>query len=79
MDTVSISQLKSSPAKVLNRALDYPVAVEKRNKVEAYLIGRNLYERIVAYIEDYIDRKTIEKTDFTKGKNLDRVVEKLGI
>lgn len=79
MNSVSISQLKTNPAKAIMQSDDYPVAVEKRNKVKAYLIGKDLYEKLIAYIEDYIDKKTIEKTDFSKGKDFESVAKELSI
>jgi PHD/YefM family antitoxin component YafN of YafNO toxin-antitoxin module len=79
MNRVSISQLKSSPAKIISASDEYPVAVEKRNKIKAYLIGKNLYNKLITYIEDFIDKKTVEKTDFSKGKDFDLVAKELGI
>ena len=79
MNVVSISQLKASPAKILSQAVDYPVAVEKRNKIEAYLLGKNLYEKIVLYIEDFMDKKIVDKTDFSKGEDFEKVARELGI
>ena len=46
METVTISQLKSQPSKIIGSALDYPVAVAKRTQIKAYLIGKELYEKI---------------------------------
>jgi PHD/YefM family antitoxin component YafN of YafNO toxin-antitoxin module len=79
MNTVSISQLKTNPSKAIDQAFDYPVAIEKRNKIKAYLLGKDLYEKIIAYFENYIDRKTVEKTDFTKGKDFEKVARDLGL
>lgn len=79
MNTISISQLKIHPSKVISRAGDYPVAIESRNKTKAYLVGKELYEKIVSYIEDYIDRVAIKATDFSKGKDFEEVAEELGI
>lgn len=79
MDTFSISQLKMQPSKVIAKAFDYPVAVESRNKVKAYIIGKELYEEIVAFVEDYIDRVAVRKTDFSKGRDFEEVVKELGI
>jgi PHD/YefM family antitoxin component YafN of YafNO toxin-antitoxin module len=79
MNSVSISQLKTHPSKAIAGALDYPVAVESRNKVKAYLIGKDLYEKIASYIEDHVDRKAIEETDFSKGEDFEKVAQELGI
>lgn len=79
MDTISISQLKISPSKIISQSFDYPVAVENRNKVQAYIVGKELYEKILTFIEDYIDRAAVKKTDFKKGKNFELVAKELGI
>ncbi len=79
MDVVSISQLKAHPSGAISKALDYPVAVEKRNEVIAYLLGKELYEKIVSLIEDHIDKIAVKETDFSKGKEFETVAEELGI
>lgn len=79
MTSLSISQLKVNPAKAILASGDYPVAIENRGEVEAYLVGKNLFERLERYVEDLIDRQTIENTDFSKGKDLNKVLDSLGI
>lgn len=79
MFNINISQLKVNPSKAIIKALDYPVAVESRNKVKAYLIGKDLYEKLVAYLEDQIDTQITQETDFSKGKDFEKVVKKLGV
>ncbi len=79
MNSFSISQLKTFPSKIIVEATDYPVAVESRNKVKAYLIGKELYEKIVYFIEDYIDKAAVGKADFRKGKDFEEVAKELGI
>mgnify|MGYP001613891990 FL=1 len=79
MNTISISQLKINPSKAIGEALDYPIAIENRNKIEGYLLGKDLYEKIVAFIEDNIDRRAVETTDFTKGEDFDKVLKELNI
>lgn len=75
----TISQLKINPSSVIRQATDYPVAVENRNKVQAYLVGKDLYERLVAYLEDTVDAKAIKDTNFTQGKDFEKVAKELGI
>ena len=79
MNSISISELKIHPAKAVIEAADYPLAVENRNKISAYLIGKDLFEKIISYIEDYIDKKAIEKVDFKKGRDFAKVAKDLGI
>jgi antitoxin StbD len=79
MTTISISQLKVNPSSVIAQAADYPVAVENRNKVQAYLMGKNLYERLMAFLEDAVDAAAIKRTDFSRGKDFEKVARDLGI
>lgn len=79
MDTISITQLKTSPSKIIGRASDYPVAIGKRNKVQAYLVGKEIYETLLSYIETYLDKKEAKHADFTKGRNFEDVVKELNI
>ncbi|MBU2592537.1 type II toxin-antitoxin system Phd/YefM family antitoxin [Patescibacteria group bacterium] len=79
MNVVSISQLKAHPAGAVNKAADYPLAIQKRNKIVAYLVGKELFEKIVSLIEDVFDRKAIEETDFSKGKAFEKVADQLGL
>lgn len=79
MTTISISQLKMNPSAVIAQATDYPVAVENRNEVTAYLVGKQLFERFIAYLEDREDKAAIDKADFSKAKDFERVARNLGI
>ena len=79
MTTISISQLKLNPSSVITQALDYPVAVENRNKVQAYLVGKVLFEKIIAFLEDREDTAAVKNTDFAKGKNFNDVAQELGV
>lgn len=78
MTTVSVSQLKTNPSQVIKQAFDYPIAVEKRNEVKAYLLGKDLFERIISYLEDYQDKKEVKKASFKKGKDFEKVARFLG-
>lgn len=79
MDTISISQLKTHPAKIIAEALDYPIGITNRNKTEAYLLGVELYNKIISYLEDLIDSKTARETNFKKGRDFEKVAKQLGI
>lgn len=79
MNTISISQLKINPSKAIASALDFPIAIENRNNVEAYLIGKELYELLIAQIENTIDHKVIEETNFNKGRDFESLAEELGV
>ena len=79
MTSTSISQLKINPSAVIAQADDYPVAVENRNTVKAYVIGKNLFESMVKFIEDYSDIAAVKKTDLKKGRDFESVAKELGI
>lgn len=79
MNSISISQLKINPSQAIAKASDYPLAVENRNDIKAYLIGKTLYEKIISYIEDYIDKQAVNNADFSKGKDFEDVAKDLGI
>lgn len=79
MITTSISQLKMNPSAVIAQATDYPVAVENRNTVTAYVVGKQLFERLTAYLEDKLDAAALAKADFSKGKDFEAVARDLGI
>lgn len=79
MTTTSISQLKINPSSIIAQASEYPVAVENRNKVQGYVIGKALYEKMVELLEDQVDRIAIKQTHFKKGKRFEKVAQELGI
>ena len=79
MNSISISQLKINPSKAIDAALDFPLAVENRNNIEAYLIGKDLYEMIIAYIENVVDHKGVEKTNFSKGRDFEAAAKELDL
>lgn len=79
MTTISVSELKANPAAAINQALDYPLAVLSRSKVKAYLVGKDLFEKLLDYLEDMADRKVIAKTDFSKGRDFEEVAKELGL
>ena len=79
MNSISISQLKINPSKAIRSALVFPIAVENRNKVEAYLIGKDLYEKMASFMEDLVDRKTTSTTDFNKGRDFEDIAKDLNL
>jgi len=40
---------------------------------------KGLFEKMVVFIENHIDKRAIEKADYTKGTNLDDLVKELGL
>ncbi|MEK7498122.1 MAG: antitoxin [Patescibacteria group bacterium] len=79
MTSVSISQLKANPAAVLSSASDYPVAVQNRNKTAGYLVGKDLFEKMILFLEDIEDKKTIESIDLDDKGDFEEFAKELGI
>lgn len=79
MTTTTISQLKVNPSSVIAQAVDYPVAVANRSKVQAYVVGKSLYEKMISFIENYVDAAVVKKTDFSKGRDFEKIARDLGI
>lgn len=77
--SISVSQLKINPAQAIRDASDAPIAIQKRNKTEAYLVGKDLFDAIVSYIEDFIDRTAVKQSDFSKGREFESVARELGL
>lgn len=77
--TTTISQLKINPSTILSQAVDYPVAVKNRSKIQAYVIGKSLYEKLIAFVEDCVDRTAVQTTNFAKGKDFEKVAKTLGV
>ena len=64
MTSVSITQLKVNPMAVLNSADDYPVEIQNRSKIAGYFVGKNLFEKMVNFMEVIVTpvaRKQIKK------------------
>jgi len=79
MTYVSISDLKTNPASIISNALVYPVAIQKRSKTQAYLVGKDIFEKLVAQMEDIIDAKAVREANFDDVVPLEKVVAELGL
>ena len=79
MDTISISQLKTNPSKAISSAGDYPLGIKNRGITKAYLVGQDLFEKLVSSLENYMDKKAIQETDFKKGKDFDQIAKELNL
>jgi len=51
--SVSISELKKNPARIINEAEGAPVAILDHNKPSAYLIPAEAYEELMTKFEDF--------------------------
>ena len=79
MSVISVSDLKTNPARAIDSSQESPVALQKRNKVKAYIVGKDLFEKIVSYIENYIDSEAVKSTNFSKGRDFEKIARELGI
>lgn len=79
MPTASISQLKVNPSAVLAMGEDFPVALQNRGKTQGYYFGKAIAEKLIALLEDIEDRKVIENTDFSKGRDFNKIAQELGL
>lgn len=79
MTTISVSQLKTNPSAVITQAADYPVAIENRNTVTAYMIGKTLFEKILKFLENQEDVRAAKTANFSKGRAFEDVAGELGI
>lgn len=57
--SVSVTELKKSPAVVLRQAEGRVVAVLNHNRPEAYLVPMALYQRMVEIFEDLEDSRLV--------------------
>lgn len=79
MTYASISDLKTNPSGIISESLNYPVAIQKRNKVQAYLVGKDIFEKLVAQMEDIIDAKAVREADFDDVVPFEKIVTELGL
>lgn len=79
MINVSISQLKTNPSGIINQAVEYPVAIQSRNDTKAYLVGKDIYNKLLSIIEDLTDQAAVDNADFSKGKDFEDLAKELGI
>lgn len=82
MTSVSISDFKKNPSSVLLAAGDYPVAVQNRSKTAGYVVGTAMFEKLVSFVEDYIDKKaakSLTKKDYKNAVPLEDLAKELGL
>jgi antitoxin StbD len=51
--SVSISDLKKNPSRIINQSEGAPVAILNHNKPSAYLISADAFEVLMEKLEDY--------------------------
>ena len=59
--SASITELKKSPRKLLNEAKDDAIAILNHNVPTAYLVSKELYEKMIDIIDDYYLSKTVNE------------------
>ncbi|MCE7898246.1 MAG: prevent-host-death protein [bacterium] len=81
-NTISISELKINPAAAIAQATDYPLQVLSKGKGKAYLIGKQLFEKLIERLEDYDDAalvKSIKPEEYKNARNFEEVARDLGL
>jgi antitoxin StbD len=58
--TVSMTDLRRNPSKILEDANDMPVAILNHNRAEAYLLSAKAYEKLLDLLDDVSLIKTIQ-------------------
>ncbi len=59
--SVSISDLKKNPSRVINDAEGAPVAILNHNKPSAYLVPAETFEAVMEKLEEYELAKLVEE------------------
>lgn len=59
--SVSISELKKNPSRVIHDAEGAPVAILNHNKPSAYLVPAETFEAVIEKLEDYELAKLVEE------------------
>ena len=68
--TASITELKKSPTKILEKAGDEAVAILNHNVASAYLVPSGLYEKMIDVIDDYYLSKEVKEALDYKEEDL---------
>lgn len=79
MTTVSISQLKANPMAVFNSSIDFPIQIKNREKTTGYYVNKNLFEKMIEYIEDMEDKKVIDSINLDDKSDFEEFAASLGI
>ena len=58
--TVSISELKKSPSRVIESSGNKPTAILSHNKPSAYLVPSKVFEIIMDIMDDYLLSKELQ-------------------
>jgi len=61
--SISISELKRNPSRVIHDAEGAPVAILNHNKPSAYLVPAETFEAVMEKLEDYELSKLVEERD----------------
>ena len=59
--SVSISELKKNPSRIIHEAEGAPVAILNHNKPSAYLVPAETFEAVMEKLDDYELAKLVEE------------------
>jgi antitoxin StbD len=75
--SVSISDLKKNPAAVIAEAGKRQVAITSRNRAVAYVVSPEVWERVVAILEDAEDERLVGERLRNPGKLVEVTIDDL--
>jgi len=61
--SVSISDLKKNPSRIINQSEGAPVAILNHNKPSAYLIPADAFEALMERLEDYELSRVVQERE----------------
>ncbi len=61
--SVSISDLKKNPSRIINQSEGEPVAILNHNKPTAYIIPANAFEALMERLEDYELSRVVQERE----------------
>ncbi len=65
--SVSISDLKKNPSRIINQSEGAPVAILNHNKPSAYIIPADAFEALMERLEDYELSRVVREREHESG------------
>jgi antitoxin StbD len=76
--TASITELKQSPSRLLEKAGNEPIAILNHNKPSAYLVPTELYEKMMDLLDDLEFSKEVkERLNYDENELIEVDVDEL--
>ena len=68
--SVSISDLKKNPTRIINQSEGQPVAILNHNKPSAYLIPADAFETLMEKLEDYELSRVVKEREHEPSRKV---------